>query len=233
MLHSAEVGCTAKHGIDHSSSAVMCISHNSIADDVELQLHVASRRTTACQKVVEAAEDECFTISGNLQREFAFSGVELEDTIHGRNDHEHSKIGQCCQPCAEIDVRHGPNAVHPDKVEGLVLHFRKQPPCIAHCCRGLVCPGHNPPEDCQRQQQAQRHHDGGIPDVKCLAEIEGDSDEGGSEELPGVEIAELERVVEHLVADTGQEGLGNAVRHVADVSGQLQLAEDGPDDGQQ
>ena len=35
-------------------------------DDVELQLHVASRRTTACQKVVEAAEDECFTISGNL-----------------------------------------------------------------------------------------------------------------------------------------------------------------------
>ena len=128
----------------------------------------------------------------------------------------------------------------------------------------------DPPEDCQRQQQAQRHHDGGIPDVKCLqteresvivgwgmvrkdclfanslslqnnavvpenksarttaplrnasptlvlrmfrtagkhlAEIEGDSDEGGSEELPGVEIAELERVVEHLVADTGQEGL--------------------------
>ena len=42
---------------------------------------------------------------------------------------------------------------------------------------------------------------------KHLAEIEGDSDEGGSEELPGVEIAELERVVEHLVADTGQEGL--------------------------
>ena len=69
--------------------------------------------------------------------------------------------------------------------------------------------------------------------MEGLDKVKRNADESGGEELPWVKVAELDGIVEDLVADTCKKGLGDAVGHIADISRKLQLPKEAPNDGQQ
>mmetsp|Transcript_110168 Transcript_110168/g.262562 ORF Transcript_110168/g.262562 Transcript_110168/m.262562 type:complete len:391 (+) Transcript_110168:2364-3536(+) len=171
MFHGAEVtGCTQQR-VHKSRPPVRGVAHHSVADDVELELHVSHGTPAKGQDKVEEPKLHCLRIAVRLQGQLGLGGMDLQDAIHGGDDDHHRQVRQSARPGGEVDALVGRDTIRPNPPKRLVADLWEEPSCIAHR-RHRVATGINcPVEDRQRQQQAQGHHDGGVPNVQRLDKV--------------------------------------------------------------
>mmetsp|Transcript_65921 Transcript_65921/g.169649 ORF Transcript_65921/g.169649 Transcript_65921/m.169649 type:complete len:424 (+) Transcript_65921:2857-4128(+) len=220
---------SAEQRVDGAGPAVGHVAEDAVVDDVELQLHVPHRLAQERREDVAGAEELELVVFVDLHGQLHLRGGDFEHAIEDDDHHHEEKVRQRRLPRVDVDLVVLEEAIHPRTVPVGVLHHREEPLGLAGAVDAHARPEDDRVEDAERQEQSQRHHDGGTSDVVGLQEVEGHADGGRRDELEQVVVAKLEGVLEHLVADAREEGLLHAHGHEAHVPRQLEPAQE-PED---
>mmetsp|Transcript_70858 Transcript_70858/g.169102 ORF Transcript_70858/g.169102 Transcript_70858/m.169102 type:complete len:379 (+) Transcript_70858:830-1966(+) len=112
--------------VDDACSPVYDIAHDSIVDDVELQLHVTNSGCENRHDGIHGPIQRDLVVLVHLHRDLVLGRGNLQGAVQDHHQNHDPKVGKSGHPGSEVDLAVLADAVRPDEVEGLVAHLRKE-----------------------------------------------------------------------------------------------------------